>query len=98
MAAVLGAAGVEFNLPNVKVSIPVEVGMDKFRIALIAAAMFDQFDEAIKASAEKRLSVAWEYSTTVFRNGVIVNCLARSLSLTDAQLDQLFSTAAAIQF
>lgn len=89
---------VAFNNPPPPV--PQTVSMAQARLALIGAGLFSAIDAGLKALPEPQRTTAltaWEYAPTVSRSGSLVNTLAGQFGLTDAQLDALFTAAAAIE-
>jgi hypothetical protein len=84
----------------VPVVIPQTVSMAQARLALIGAGLFSTIDAGLKALPEPQRTTAltaWEYAPTVSRNGALVTTLAGQFGLTEAQLDALFTAAAAIE-
>jgi hypothetical protein len=84
----------------VPVVVPQTVTMAQARLALIAAGLFSTIDAGLKALPEPQRTTAltaWEYAPTVSRNGALVTTLAGQFGLTEAQLDDLFTAAAAIE-
>jgi hypothetical protein len=82
------------------VVIPQTVSMAQARLALIGAGLFSAIDAGLKALPEPQRTTAltaWEYAPTVSRNGALVTTLAGQFGLTEAQLDALFTAAAAIE-
>lgn len=80
--------------------IPQTVSMAQARLALIGAGLFSTIDAGLKALPEPQRTMAltaWEYAPTVSRNGALVTTLAGQFGLTEAQLDALFTAAAAIE-
>jgi len=61
--------------------------------------LFDAVDAYVEAhkADNSTLYDAWNYSNGFDRNGAMVNTLAPAFGLTDAQLDTLFTQAAAVQ-
>jgi hypothetical protein len=89
---------VAFNNPPPPV--PQTVSMAQARLALIVAGLFSTIDAGLKALPEPQRTTAltaWEYAPTVSRNGALVTTLAGQFGLTEAQLDGLFTAAAAIE-
>lgn len=74
--------------------IPTSVTMRQARLALFDAGLLSQVDAAI--SQNPRAQIEWEYATTVERNSELTQSLASGLGLTEQQLDDLFTTAAAL--
>jgi hypothetical protein len=92
----------DFVAPSfpVEVRVPQSVSMAQARLALIGAGLFSTIDAGLKALPEPQRTTAltaWEYAPTVSRNGTLVTTLASQFGLTDAQLDSLFTAAAAIE-
>jgi hypothetical protein len=80
--------------------VPQTVSMAQARLALIGAGLFSTIDAGLKALPEPQRTTAltaWEYAPTVSRNGTLVTTLAGQFGLTEAQLDALFTAAAAIE-
>jgi hypothetical protein len=80
--------------------VPQTVSMAQARLALIGAGLFSAIDAGLKALPEPQRTTAltaWEYAPTVSRNGALVTTLAGQFGLTEAQLDALFTAAAAIE-
>jgi hypothetical protein len=80
--------------------VPQTVSMAQARLALIGAGLFATIDAGLKALPEPQRTTAltaWEYAPTVSRNGALVTTLAGQFGLTEAQLDALFTAAAAIE-
>lgn len=80
--------------------VPQTVSMAQARLALIGAGLFSTIDAGLKALPEPQRTTAltaWEYAPTVSRNGALVTTLAGQFGLTEKQLDDLFTAAAAIE-
>jgi hypothetical protein len=85
---------------NPPAPVPQTVSMAQARLALIGAGLFSTIDAGLKALPEPQRTTAltaWEYAPTVSRNGALVTTLAGQFGLTEAQLDALFTAAAAIE-
>lgn len=85
---------------NPPAPVPQTVSMAQARLALIGAGLFSTIDAGLKALPEPQRTTAltaWEYAPTVSRNGALVTTLAGQFGLTEAQLDVLFTAAAAIE-
>lgn len=67
------------------------------RVALYNAGLIPAV-EALMAHPETDplAKIAWEYATTIERNSPFIVALAPALGLTEQQIDDLFTTAAAI--
>lgn len=79
--------------------VPDNVTMRQARLALLGAGLLDDVDAAIAAipneTQRRAAQIEWEYATTVERASPLIGQLAPALSLTEAQMDQLFIAAAA---
>lgn len=77
-------------------AIPTVVIMRQARHALLQAGLLDQVNTTVAAMvgmAGAAARIEWEFSPTVDRGSPLVQSLAATLGLTEAQLDYLFSTA-----
>ena len=96
----LGATYANGVFTRVVVSpIPQSVTMRQARLALLGAGKLADVDTAIAALSEPTRTAAqieWEYSNEVQRSNGIVSQLGPALGLTEAQIDALFVTAAAL--
>jgi hypothetical protein len=82
------------------VVVPQTVTMAQARIALQQAGLFAVVESVLNNLPEPKRAIAltaWEYAPNVSRNGALVTTLASVVGLTEAQLDALFTTAAAIE-
>ena len=86
-----------FNKPIGEILPPAltSVSPAQARLALLRAGLLDQV-EAIVAAADVPTQIAWNNASVIERNSPTVAALAGALGLTDAQLDDLFTTAAGI--
>ena len=78
---------------------PTVVAMRQARLALLQAGKLAAVAPAIAAlpSPQKEAAqIEWEYSTDVQRDWPLVKALAPALGLTEADLDALFTAAAAL--
>jgi len=76
-----------------------KVTMRQARLALLGAGLLPTVNAAIAAMAGAQGEAArieWEYSQEVQRDRGLVAALGTQLGMTEAQLDALFATAAAI--
>lgn len=78
--------------------VPREVTAYQARIALLDAGLLDDVD-ALMASLEvaPAAKIAWEYATVWLRDSVFIAELAPALSLSGAQIDALFISAAQVE-
>lgn len=87
----------EGNTPNPYVppplAIPQQVPMWAVRTVLQNDGLFDQAQALINETSDNALKNVWEYGNFADRNSRAINVLAIELSLTDAQVDQMFTDA-----
>lgn len=79
--------------------IPTVVTMRQARLALLAAGHLPAITSIIAAlpsPQKEQAQIEWEFSQEVNRNYGLVVSLIPALGLTDAQVDQLFITAAGL--
>ena len=76
-------------------SIPEAVTMRQARLALHAAGLLDAVTAAITAAGPTAV-IEWDYAQEVHRGYGLVAQMAGALGMTDAQIDQLFLTAAGL--
>lgn len=80
-------------------TMPTSVTMRQARLALLGAGLLQTVNDAVAGMPGvegQAARIEWEYSQEVHRNKALVQALAPVLNLTDAQLDQLFVTAATL--
>jgi len=89
-----------FSAPAVVIKPPPKiVSMRQARIALLNANLLSAVNTAVAAmtgDAGEAARIEWEYATEVNREKELVQSLALALSLTETQLDNLFTAAAAL--
>lgn len=76
--------------------IPTVVSMRKARLALRRNGLLDQVDTVIAglpSPQREEAQIEWEYATEVVRTSPITQMIAIGLSLTEAQMDDLFTLA-----
>lgn len=86
------------NMPATPATAPGEVTMRQARLALLEAGLLDAVTTAIDGLSEPAKTAArieWEYSQTVQRHRGLVAQVGTALGLSAAQLDALFTSAAA---
>jgi hypothetical protein len=80
--------------------VPQSVTMRQARLALLGAGLLDDIEEAIASIPDpvqrRAAQIEWEYATIVERNSALIQQLAPALGMTEAQMDELFATAAAL--
>lgn len=80
-------------------SIPASVTMRQARLALHAAGLLSGVDAAIASMQEPAKTAAtieWEYASAVERNAGLVPAMAAALGMSEADIDDLFITAATL--
>ena len=78
-----------------EISIPTSVSMYQARIALQQAGLLATVQAGISQMSEEA-QIKWEFAPTVKRGDALTTAMASALSLTEEQLDALFTTASAI--
>lgn len=81
------------------VHVPRSVTMRQARLALLGAGLLSQVDATIAAlpSPQKEAAlIEWNHSQDVLRDNSLVKILGPAINLTEAQIDQLFITAATL--
>ena len=82
------------------IPIPQSVTMRQARLALLAVGKLSQVDTAISSIPDNTqraaAAIEWEYAQTVDRNSPFVQTLALALGLSELDLDNLFTAAAAL--
>lgn len=79
--------------------VPRAVTMRQARLALLGAGLLTAVNDAVAAmpgAAGEAARIEWEYSQEVQRDKALVAALAPVLGFDDAQLDALFTAAAAL--
>lgn len=90
--------GVKFSKPPAPDPVPVipaSITMRQARLALLDAGLLDDVETAMQA-APRADQITWEFASAVERASPLVQNMAAALSLSEADLDQLFITAAAL--
>lgn len=80
---------------NQRLSIPRVVTMRQARVALLQAGLLATVNTAINSGGEAD-KIEWEYAANVDRNSPLVQNMKSGLSLSDADLDNLFTLAASL--
>lgn len=81
-----------------KPRVPASVTPYQARIALLGAGLLDQVNTLMAdPNTPQAAKIAWEYATTWERSSAFIGQLGPLLNLTDAQIDDLFVAAAAVQ-
>lgn len=75
--------------------IPTEVTMRQACLAMEGAALLDDV-EAIVATLPRVYQIEWQRASTVLRSNALVEMVRQQNSMTDAQIDDLFVTAATL--
>lgn len=90
---------VDAGTPEAKPVVPQVVTMRQARLALNAAGLLASVNSTIASMpgpTGEAARIEWEFSSTVERHKSLVVSLTPALGLTDAQIDQLFITAATL--
>ena len=66
------------------------------RIALASAGMLEVVKAAVDASSDEALKISWEYGTEWSREDPKLVSLAKTLGMTDSDIDNLFLRAMAV--
>jgi hypothetical protein len=78
--------------------VPGRVTMRQARLALLGIGLLDAVEPALAAIADpverRAAEITWEYSIEVQRSNPLISALAAGLGLTEADLDNLFRSAA----
>jgi len=85
--------------PAPPVPVPQSVTMRQARLALHAAGLLSSVDAAIASMQEPQKTAAqieWEYASAVERNAGLVPAMAAALGMSEADIDDLFITAATL--
>lgn len=88
------------TLQDPPIGVPPRVTMRQARLALLQAGLLDEVEAALAAlpgDEGRAARIEWDYSSEVWRNKPFVQQLAVSIGLSEAQLDELFITAAGIE-
>ena len=92
----VAAAAVVAAYDPAAIPVPVQVTNYQGRQALINAGLFNVVDGIVAASTDLNLKNAWDYAPNLLRDSPFIASLKSAASLTDAQIDELFTAAAAI--
>ncbi len=79
--------------------VPQSVTMRQARLALLQNGLLDTVNSTIAGmtgTQGQAAQIEWQYSSEVMRHKTLVQSLGPALGLTEAQLDQLFITAATL--
>jgi hypothetical protein len=76
-------------------AVPGSVSPRQARLALLAAGKLDAVEAAVAAGPQST-RIAWEYGLEIRRGDQLVVELAAALSMSDAEVDDLFRAAAAL--
>lgn len=91
--------GVVTEPPPKPIPVPQSVTMRQARLALHAAGLLAGVDAAIASLSEPAktsASIEWEYASAVERNAGLVPAMAAALGMSEADIDDLFITAATL--
>lgn len=86
---------IKIDANKAQAPIPSVVTMRQARTALSRSGLLTTVNAAV-AAADEETRIAWEFSTEVQRDFPLVQTLAAALSLSEQQLDDLFTLAATL--
>lgn len=72
------------------------VTMRQARLALLRSGLLATIEDAIKNGTDEEMKIEWEYATEIKRDWSSLIALAKSLNMTEADLDNLFSLASTL--
>jgi hypothetical protein len=78
-------------------TVPAEIQMWQARAILSRVGLLDNVNQAIAASNNPEIQIAWEYAPNVVRRSVFVTSMATALNIDDATIDNLFVEASKIK-
>lgn len=79
--------------------VPQEVSMRQARLALLGAGLLSTVQQSLDAlpgDEGEAARIEWEYAGSVTRSSELITSIGSQLGLTEAEIDNLFRTAAAI--
>jgi hypothetical protein len=77
--------------------VPDQIQMWQARAILSRAGLLTNVNQAVAASTNEEVKIAWEYAPNVVRRSNFVTAMAAALGLDDATLDSLFIEGAKIK-
>ncbi len=77
--------------------VPNEIQMWQARAILFRSGLLGQVEQAVAASGNTEIEIAWEYAPNVVRRSSFVLALAGALGLDDGTIDNLFIEGAKIK-
>ena len=90
-----GTVLVDVPEPPQAPQVPLVVSPRQARIALLNANLLDAVNAAV-ATSPRSVQIDWEYATEIRRDNPIIAAMATQLSFTEAQIDDLFFSAASV--
>lgn len=78
-------------------AVPAQVALWQARAVLDQMGLLATVNAAVAASESPALRAVWEYGNVITRDSPGLAALAEALGLTDAQVDDLFRAAAALE-
>lgn len=75
--------------------VPASVSPRQARLALLRAGLLEQVETAVKAGS-KQAQIEWEFGLEIRRDHEWLAIIAAQIGLSDAQVDDLFRSAAAL--
>jgi hypothetical protein len=77
--------------------VPAEIQMWQARAILSRVGLLNNVNQAVAASNNPEIQIAWEYAPNVVRRSVFVTSMATVLNIDDATIDNLFIEGAKIK-
>lgn len=77
--------------------VPAEIQMWQARAILSRAGLLTNVNQAVAASTNEEVKIAWEYAPNVVRRSSFVTAMVEILGIDDATLDNLFIEGAKIR-
>ena len=79
------------------VPVPAEIQMWQAKTILLRVGLLGQIEQAVKASGNPEIEIAFEYAPNVVRRSALVATVATAVGLDDATIDSLFIEGAKIK-
>jgi hypothetical protein len=83
--------------PPPPLPVPAEIQMWQARAILSRVGLLTNVNQAVAASNNPEMQIAWEYAPNVVRRSVFVTSMATALNIDDATIDSLFIEASKIK-
>ena len=96
IAAGAGGAPILIDPPPPVPAVPEAVTRFQARAALLQTGLLDAVEAAVAAAEDPLIAIAWADTTVWPRTSPTIAALAAAVGISDAEIDQLFITAAQI--